>query len=151
MTQKIAICTPSHNFVRPYLRSEGMYRQSAKNLLNSNTSSTFPQYGELRLTNAWDRFGCLGHPSKFQRVSRLGFVPATTLFTGGQPNFARCLAISWAGTLYIHFPGLLPPDRILSGAKFTLRPSLAFSYIGSVTARQSSSGHQPNFVAWFKE
>jgi len=30
---------------------------------------------------------------------------------------------------------------------------LAFSYIGSITARHSStsSGHQPNFVAWYKE
>jgi len=29
----------------------------------------------------------------------------------------------------------------------TLCPSLPFSYIGSVTAQHSSSGHQPNFVA----
>jgi len=35
----------------------------------------------------------------------------------------------------------------LPGAKFTLRPSLALSYIGSVTAWHSSSRHQPNFVA----
>jgi len=54
-------------------------------------------------------------------------------------------------TLYIHFRGLLPPDGILPGAAFTLRPSLAFSYIGSVTARQSSCGRQPNFAAWYKE
>jgi len=40
----------------------------------------------------------------------------------------------------IHFRGLLSPDGILPGAKFTLRLSLAFSYIGSVTARHSSSG-----------
>jgi len=40
----------------------------------------------------------------------------------------------------------------LSGYIFaTLRPSLAFSYIGSVTARHSSSGRQPNFAAWYKE
>ena len=71
--------------------------------------------------------------------------------TGGQPIFARCLAISWAGTLYIHFLGLLPPDGILPRAKFTLRPSLASSYIGSVTARHCSSGSQPNFAAWCKE
>ena len=45
---------------------------------------------------------------------------------------------------YIHFRGLLPPDGILPGAKFTLRPSFAFSYIGSITARHSSSGRQPN-------
>jgi len=77
----------------------------------------------------------LRHPSKFQRVSRLGFVTAPTSFNGGQPNFARCLAVSWAGTLYIHFRRLLPHRGILSGAQFTLCSSLAFSYIGSVTAR----------------
>jgi len=64
---------------------------------------TFSQYGELRPTNGWDRFGCLGHPRKFQLVSRLGFVTASTSLTGGQPNVAWCLAVSWAGTLYIHF------------------------------------------------
>ena len=49
---------------------------------------------------------------------------------------------------YIHFWGLLPPNGILSGAKFTLRPDLAFSYIDSVTARHSSSDRQPNFATW---
>jgi len=58
-----------------------------------------PQYGERR-PNGWDRFGSMGHPSKFQRVSRLGFVTAPTSLSGGQPNFSRCLAISCAGTLY---------------------------------------------------
>jgi len=51
----------------------------------------------------------------------------------------------------IHFRGLLPPNRILPGAKFTLRPILVFSHIGSVTARHSSSGRQPNFASWYKE
>jgi len=50
-----------------------------------------------------------------------------------------------------HFRGLLPPDRILPGAIFTLRPSLAFAYIGSVTAWHYSSGRQPNFAALYKE
>jgi len=76
-------------------------------------------YGELLPTNGWDRFRSLGHPSKFQRVSRLVFVTAATSLTGGQSNFARCLAVSWAGTLYIHFWGLLPPDGILPRAIFT--------------------------------
>ena len=40
MTQKIAICAPSHNFVGLYLRNEGTYRQSEKNLLSSSMSST---------------------------------------------------------------------------------------------------------------
>ena len=55
------------------------------------------------------------------------------------------------GTLYIDFRGLLPPDGILPGAKFTLRPSLAFSYIGSVTAWHFSSRRQPHFAAWYME
>jgi len=48
------------------------------------------------------------------------------------------------------FSGALAPDGILAGAKFTFRPtlSLPFSYICSITARQSSSGRQPNFVAF---
>ena len=73
--------------------------------------------------------------------------------TGGQPNVAQSLAVSCAGTLCtrIHFWGLLPRDRILPRAKFTLRPSLAFSYIDSVTAWHSSSRPQPNFAAWYKE
>ena len=83
----------------------------------------------------------MGHPSKFQRVSRLGLVTAATSLNGGQPNFTRCLAVSLAGTLHIHFWGLLFPE-ILPGAKFTLRPSLALSYVGRVTARHSSSGRQ---------
>ena len=43
----------------------------------------------------------------------------------------------------------MPPDGILPGAKGTLRPRLAFSYIGSVTTRYSSSGRQPNFAAYY--
>jgi len=107
------------------------------------------QYGELRPTNGWDRLVSLQHPSKFLQVSRLCFITALTSLNGGQPNFAWCLSVSWAGTLYIHFWGLLPPNGILPCAKFTLLRSLAFSCIGSITARHSSSVHQPNFVAWY--
>ena len=39
---KIAIWAPSHNFVGLYLRNYSMYRQSEKNLLSSNISSTCP-------------------------------------------------------------------------------------------------------------
>jgi len=90
----------------------------------------------------------LGHPSYFQRLLRLGFVTAATSLNESQPNFARCLAVSWAGRLFIHFRGLLLRNRILPGAKFTLCPlSLALSYIGSVAARHSSSGREPYFAA----
>ena len=66
------------------------------------------QYGELRPINSWDLLASLRHPSKFQRVSRVAFVTAATSLTGGQWNFARCLAVSCAGTLYIHFRGSCP-------------------------------------------
>jgi len=105
------------------------------------------QYGELRPTSGWDHFVSLGHPSKFQRVSRLGFVTAVTLLNGSQPNFAWCLAISCAATLYIHFWWLLPRNRSLPGAKCTLRLQVLCSPVSSVTARHSSSGHKPNFAA----
>jgi len=119
-----------------------MYRESEK---------LVKQQYVLQSINGWDLLASLGHPSKFQRVSHLVFVTAATSLTAGQPNFAGCLAVSWAATLYIHFLVLLPPDRILPGVKFTLRPSLAFSYIRSVTVRHSSRGRQPNFAAWYKE
>jgi len=50
---------------------------------------------------------------------------------------------------YVYF--LRTPYGILLGAKFTLHLSLAFSYIGIVTAWHSSNGHLPNFAAWYKE
>jgi len=87
------------------------------------------QYGELQPTSGWDRFVSLGRPSKFQGVSRLGFVTAATSLNGSQPSFARCLAVSCAATLYIHFWRLLPRNGILPGVKSSLRPpSLALSY-----------------------
>jgi len=46
-----------------------------------------PQYGELWPSSGWDRSGSLGHPYKFQRVSRLGSVTAWHC-SGRQPDFA---------------------------------------------------------------
>jgi len=51
-------------------------------------------------------------------------------------------------TVYTFFR-LLPPNGILPGAKFTLRQTLAFSCIGSVTAWCSNSGRKPNFAVWY--
>ena len=89
----------------------------------------------------------LGHPYKFQRVLRLSSNSAWHSSSGRQPNFARCLAMSWPGTLYIQFRGILPCDRILPGPKFTLHVVLH----SHITARPSSSGRQPNFAASYKE
>jgi len=43
--------------------------------------------GNLRPNNGWIRFGSLGHPCKFQRVSCLGSVTAWHSSSGRQPNF----------------------------------------------------------------
>ena len=88
-----------------------MYRQSEKNLLSSNISSTCAHntvnFGPLAAEICLPVWGTC---SKFQQVSRLGSVTASTSLNGNQSNFAQCLAISWAGTLYrpMHFRGLLP-------------------------------------------
>jgi len=58
------------------------------------------QYGELRPTSSWDRFVSLGHPSKFQRVSRLGSVTARHSSSGRQPNFAV-----WNRRRHLYLPG----------------------------------------------
>ena len=72
-----------------------------KNLLNSNISPTcrynMVNFGLL----AADRFVSLGHPCKFQRVSRLGSVTAWHSGRGRQRNFAalnrgRHLYSRWA-------------------------------------------------------
>ena len=46
------------------------------------------RYGELRPTIGWDLLARLGHPCKFQRVSRLGSVTARHSSSERQPNFA---------------------------------------------------------------
>jgi len=46
------------------------------------------QYGELQPTNGRDLLASLGHPNKFQRVSRLGKVTALLCSSGRHPNFA---------------------------------------------------------------
>jgi len=126
-----------------------------KNLLNSNISPTCSQYGELRPTSSWDRCGCLGHLSNLQRASCLGRVTAATSVNGSQPTFARCLAVSWAGTLYIRFRGLLPCNRILQGAKFTFvskssrSPVLAELLHGTRVAGLADI-NRADFNHWFK-
>jgi len=128
-----------------------MYRQSEKSLLNSNISSTCPHnmanFGQLA---AEIGSGVWGTPANFNGVSRLGFVTAVTSFTGCQPNFARCLAVSWAATLYIHFRWLLLPDKISPRAKFTASKSCVLLYLQHycVALKQRD---QTNFAAWYKE
>jgi len=73
-------------------------------------------------------------------VNLKGFrVLASLLQRHRSPEAKQTLHDVWllplATTLYIHFLRLLLRNLILPGAKFTLCPRLALSYIGSVTAR----------------
>jgi len=45
------------------------------------------QYGELQATSGWDLLASLGHPSKFQPVSRLGSITVRHSSSGRQPKF----------------------------------------------------------------
>jgi len=145
----VAICAPLHNFVGSYFRNHNIYRQSEKKLVKYqylfHISSQYAWWtlGHKRLRSV----GEFGVP---QQISA-GFVSwlcyctdvaqwrSTKLCT----MFGRLLG--WY-TIYIF--GLLPPNGILPGAKFTLRPTLVFSYFRGVTARHSSSGREPNFAAF---
>ena len=137
ITQKIAICAPSHNFVELFLCNECMYRQPKRNLLNSNISPTcshnIVNFGPLTAEI------CSGVRAP-QRIST-GFASWFCYYSDVAHRTP-----TWAGTLYIHFGGSCPLTEFCY-----VQNSLAFSYIVSVTARHSSSGRQPNFAAWYKE
>jgi len=125
-----------------------MYRQSKK-MLNSNISSTCPH----NMVN----FGPLTAEFRAPQQISTGFASWLRCCTGIAQRRSTKLCTTFGrllGWYTIHtFWGLLPmpPNEILPGAKFTLCPSLAFSYIGSVTARHSSNERQPNFAAWDNE
>jgi len=79
-----------------------MYRQSEKKLVKQQYVLTIWWISAHQRLRSIGEFGA---PRKFQRVSRLGFVTAAMALNGGQPNFPRCLAVSLACTLYVHFGG----------------------------------------------
>ena len=100
-----------------YISTTKPFIDNRKNLLNSSISSACTHdtvnFGPLTAEIGWRVW-------PHQQIST-GFVSWLCYCSD---NCARCLAISWAGTLYIHFQGRLPPNVILPGAKFTLYPSL---------------------------
>jgi len=61
-----------------------------KKLLSRNMSSTWSHnMANFGPTNGWERFGSLGHPCKFQLVSRLGSVTARHLVVGVSQTLRR--------------------------------------------------------------
>jgi len=77
-----------------------------------------PQYGELRPTSGWDRLTSLGHPCKFQLVSRLGSVTARHLVVGVSQTLRRWTegaAYIRQGDHYVgHWPTFLVVDVLVS-------------------------------------
>jgi len=125
---------------------------SRKKLLNSNISFTCP-YNKANVSPLTAEIGLpvRGTPSHFNGFRAM----ASLLQRRRSPEANQTLHDLWQSPGLLHYicilGALAPSDGILSRAKFTLRLCLAFSYIGSVTARHSSSGCQPNFVAWYRE
>jgi len=93
----------------------------------------FPQYGELRPISGWDRLASLGHPCKFQRVSRLG----TTALLHGTPvlGVSQTLRRWTEGATYIrqgghhvgHWPTFLVLNMLIF-VSFSLRVYFSFSF-----------------------
>jgi len=117
-----------------------------KKLLNSNISSTCPQsmvnFGPLGaeiVSLVW------GTSANFDLFHILVLLLQCRRSTAAN----HTLHDVWPSPGLIHyiytFGGSCPV--ILLGATFTLRPSFALSYFGSITAQHSSSGRQPNFAA----
>ena len=104
-------------------------------------------FGQIAAEICWRVWGNPANFNRFRVLASLLHRRRSTESTTLCRMFDRLLA--WY-TIYT-FWGLLLPNGILPAAKFTLRPSLAFSYIGCITAWHSSSGRQPNAVDWYKD
>ena len=148
---KIAISAPSRKFVWLYLGNCGMYRQSEKNLLDNNICSTrshnMVNVGALAAEICWRVWGTPANFNGFRILASLLHRRRSTEVN--QTLHDRPIWPSPGLVHYITLAGVLLHNGILTGAKFTLRPNyLAFSYIDSITARQSSSGRQPHFAAF---
>jgi len=77
---------------------------------------TSPQYGELQPTNGSDRLASLGTQANFN-----GFCVLASLLQQRHSleanHTAWCLAVSWAGTLYIYIFGAVVPWRSFATCK----------------------------------
>jgi len=152
-TQKLRRKSPSahhHTTLSGYIFATKTCIDNRKKSLNGNTSTSICMYNivnfgpltaEIR-RRVWETPANI---NGFRVLASLLQRRRTTEVNQSLHDVDRLL--HWY-TIYA-FWGLLPPNGILPAAKVTLRPSLAFSYIGSVTARHSSSGRQPHFVAWY--
>ena len=123
---------------------------TGKKLLNSNISSRCPHdmlnFGPLAAEISLPVWGT---PANFN-----GFcVLASLLHQHRSTDVNQTLHDVWPSPGLVHYIYIFRGSckGILPGAKFNLCPSLALSYIGSIITQHSSSGHEPNFAAWYKE
>jgi len=123
-----------------------------KSLLNSNIFSTSPRnmvnFGPLTAEICWWVWGTPGNFNRFR-------ILASLLHRHRSMEVNRTLQDVWLSPGLVHnmyiFGGSCFLTEFFSAAKFTLRPSFSFSYLTNVTARHSSSGYQPDFVACYKD
>jgi len=120
---KISLCAPSTTLSDYTFARKARIHNQKKKLLTSNIYifHTSSQYGELRPTNGWHPWVSFWAPSKFQRVSRLGFVTAPTSLNRGQPYIARCLAVSGAGVYTLCLKKNVPPLQLAIIFTYTVR------------------------------
>jgi len=127
-----------------------MYRNWKKNLLNSNISSKCP-HNVMNLGPLTAEIGSVvwGIPANFNRFCIL----ASLLQWCCSPEANQTawnLAISWAGTLYVHFRGLLSRQNFARcKIHFASKSCLLLYWQHYCTALQQLG--QPNFAAWYKE
>ena len=144
ITQKIAIWTPSHNFDGLYLRNWHSLIIE-KNWLNSNISSTCPHitvnFGPPTAEIGWRVWGTPENFNVFHVLASVFTDVAQWRSTKLCTMFGRIM-----GWYTVYFLGLLPLNGVLPGAKFSVRPSLAFSC--ACWQRYCTAPEQPNFVVW---
>jgi len=115
-----------------------MYRRLEKNLLNSNISSKCP-HNVVNLGPLTAEIGSVVWGIQQILTGFASWLRYCSDVAHRKPTKLHEIWPSPGLVDYMYIFGGSCPDRILPGAEFTLHPSLAFSYIGSVTARHSSS------------
>ena len=134
--QKFAICTPLHNFACYIFAIKAYINDCKKKLLNSTMSSAWPH----NMVNFDLLVAEIGWRVWVPQQISTGFASCRRYCTNVAQWRLTKLYRTFGLVHYIYiFGGTCPPNGILRGAKFTLRPSLAFSYIGSVTVSHLSS------------
>jgi len=148
-TQKIAILAPSYNFVRLYLRSWGMCRQSEKNLLNIDISSTCPHnmvnFSLLMADICWRVWGSPSNFNGFWVLALHG-----TLVVGVSQTLRRWTEAATYIRQGDHHVGHWPtfwPTFYFSFFSRGACVRLCHGTMASPSLRHSSSGRQPNFAA----